>query len=71
MPKPEKIYTTEPLKILKSTAAAVKVQQGEGEPFWLPFSLIIEPEADTIMSSQGEEMEMLLPEWLAREKGLL
>jgi len=67
----QKLYTTDPLKILNSTDKAVKVQRGDEEPVWLPFSLIIEPEADTLMSGEGEEMELTIYEWLAREKGFL
>lgn len=66
----EKLYTTDPLMVLATSRLAVKVQRGNEEPFWLPFSLIVEPYMDDIVDAKGTEMEMTIPEWLAREKGL-
>ena len=73
MPKPRtrKMFTTEPMQILRSTEKAFQVQPPDGNSEWLPKSQIREPdERDLELAIEsGECFELLIPEWLAEEKG--
>ena len=68
MPQAEKVVTTPILKVIIDREKAFGCKEGEKKGLvWLPKSQILEPEVETIR--QGDEIEMTVPEWLAREKG--
>jgi hypothetical protein len=70
MPRSIELFTVYGAKILVPTDRAVKVNVG-GDEFWLPFSEIREPDSLEIRASRGEEIDLVIPVWLAKEKGLL
>lgn len=43
----------------------------DGEKYWLPFSQVEEPDERYIRDCRGLEIEMTIPAWLAKEKGLI
>lgn len=68
MPKPERLVTFHGI-VTRLTDAAVKFEaDGVEEAFWLPKSQIREPDPEDF--AEGEEEDVTIPEWLAKEKGL-
>lgn len=70
MPKPTELYRIDDALIVGLTQLAVKVRV-EGEDYWFPFSEIREPDALDIRLSRGLMIELVVPAWMAREKGLI
>lgn len=73
MPKSKvtKLFTTSPAKIVRTTQLAVCVQIDDGEEEWLPLSQIRDPSESYIRDIEGSDQttELLVPEWIAKEKG--
>jgi len=67
-----KLYITDPVTVVGLTDSAAKVMLDNEEPVWIPFSLIVEPEEQEVrdMLNDPDGLEITIPEWLAREKGL-
>lgn len=51
--------------VMTQTAKAVRLQDGEGNTEWFPKSQIEDPDEFT----NGEHTKVLVPKWLALEKG--
>lgn len=75
MPRSDPKSTVFELYIVRFTDKAVLVKESEEDAkedaFWLPFSQILDPDEEYIRKSQGEEIELELPNWLAEEKDLM
>lgn len=58
-------------KVLRCTQAAFLFQMtgGPKDPAWIPFSVLVEPDEKSIRETLGEEIDIEIPEWIAREKG--
>lgn len=72
MPKPTELHRIDEAKVLafSSSGLAVKISV-DGEEHWLPFSEVREPDELEIRASRGLTIEMVVPAWIAREKGLI
>ena len=56
-------------KILYVGAKAVKIWTPIGDE-WIPFSQILESDPEIDEMEEGDEATLIIPAWLAREKGL-
>jgi len=56
--------------VLHATDAALKVDY-EGEEMWIPFSQIDDDSSIFAATHVGEVGELVISEWLAKQKGLL
>lgn len=72
MPKPTELYRIDDalVKAFSRTGLAVLIAV-EGEDIWLPFSEIREPDELDIRASRGLTIELVIPAWMAKEKGLI
>lgn len=59
--------------VVGATDKALKVVTGKGQEVWVPRSQLRDADESDIHddSSEGDEGEMILPEWLAQEKELI
>jgi hypothetical protein len=70
MARAQKLFTTEPLTVVKhSDKAILFTAVGIKDAFWIPKSQIDEP--DEKFLTIGAEESITIPEWLAREKDLI
>lgn len=70
MPRPTELFTIDAAKVIRWTPLAVCVSI-DGEELWFPFSEIREPDELYIHASRGQEIELVVPAWLAKAKGLI
>lgn len=70
MPRPTELYRIDGATILNFTALAVLISV-DGEQHWFPFSQIREPDSLEIRGSRGLEVDLVIPAWMAKEKGLI
>jgi len=54
--------------IKHKTDRAILFDHGEGEPVWIPLSQIENMDEELKVNSN---VELLIPEWLANEKGMI
>lgn len=67
MPQPTLLHTFR-ARVVTKTPRALLVNY-HGEEVWLPFSQIREPDVDEL--DPGDETEICIPAWLAKEKQLI
>lgn len=70
MPNFDDVETVEVEGVIKhQTGLALLLDMGEdvGEPVWIPFSQIVEQDTDP----HTDLTTLIIPEWLAEEKGLI
>lgn len=70
MPKPTELFTISNALVIALTQLAVKIDV-DGEQYWLPFSEIREPDILFIRASRDDSIDMVIPAWLAKDKGLI
>ena len=59
------------VEFLFQTSMAIKISDGDVKP-WIPKSQIVEPEMEEILNlEEGEVFELVIPQWLAKEKELI
>ncbi len=56
--------------LVHQTPKAVLVNNGE-EDMWIPKSQVLDKDLDWDAYEKGDEIEFIIPEWLAEEKGLI
>lgn len=72
MPKPTELYTINDAKVITFARSGLAVMITlDGEDYWLPFSQIREPEELSIRASRGLTIDITIPAWMAKEKGLI
>lgn len=57
--------------VQRTTNDAVLVVDCDGDEYWIPKSQICEESDINNISEDGEEGDLVIPEWLAIEKGLV
>lgn len=62
-------WFTDDYRFVRKTYEAICVEDADGKEHWLPKSQIVWDEAD-VDPSQGDMIQVSMPEWLATEKGL-
>lgn len=68
MPSPTKTISLHGI-VKRTTEKAVQFDLDEADEYvWIPKSEIREPDPDTI--EEGQEIDFIIPEWLAETKGL-
>ena len=58
------------LEFVHTTEAACLFRDCKGEEMWLPRSQIT-TDSDVDSAWESEEMKVVIPDWLAKDKGLL
>jgi hypothetical protein len=72
MPKPTELYTINNARIVNFARSGLAVLVTiDGEDVWLPFSEIREPDELSIRASRGLEIDIVIPAWMAKQKGLI
>ena len=72
MAKMIEYFTIDKAKVLNFARSGLAVLISvDGEEIWLPFSQIEEPDEAYVRDCRGLEIEMTIPAWLAKEKGLI
>ena len=65
-------FTIDKAKVLNFSQSGLAVLISvDGEKYWFPFSQIEEPDEQYIREARGLEIEMTIPAWMAKEKGLI
>ena len=63
------LIDVEDLTFVRSTDAAILVEDPDGDEVWLPKSQIEWPEE--ALAERGDTITVTMPEWLAEKKGLI
>lgn len=67
--RPTKLITLHDVKVVRASAAAVLLSHHDWpEDVWMPLSQIREPDDPDEMV--GQTIDVVVPEWLAKEKGV-
>jgi len=72
VPRPTELHRLDEAKVKAFSPSSLAVLvEVEGEDYWFPFSQIREPDELDIRASRGLTIEMVVPAWMAKEKGLI
>lgn len=72
MPKPTELHRIDEAKVKAFSRSGLAVLvEVDGDDYWFPFSEIREPDELEIRASRGLKIEIVVPAWMAREKGLI
>ena len=58
------------IKVCTDQAFKIEIEGEEDVPRWIPFSVLVEPTEKEVRDAIGDSIDIEIPAWVARQKGL-